>query len=756
MTPARITTVSLPVQGMTCAACVTRVEKSLLKLGGVSSANVNLATEKVSLSFDPSQTSLNDLARAVSDTGYQLVLPNDRADAGTQVVDPADTTRAVLRRDLLLSAVLAAPVMAVSMLMMLPSFHRWFPLEHGDTNTLLFLATSLIMLGPGRRFFSSAWTVGRHGSADMNTLVAVATGAAYVYSGVAVLFPHWLGVEVASGHLYFDTAAAIIALILLGKYLESTAKRRASDAIRSLISLQPKLARVRRDGVELDLPVNVLRVHDEILVRPGEKIPVDGVIIRGSTAVDESMVTGESLPVEKAPGDAVIGATLNSYGSIEFRATAVGQDTFLAHIAKMVEDAQGSKAPIQKLADQIAGVFVPVVIGIGVVTFLAWYFGVGVSFVESMIHFIAVLIIACPCALGLATPTAIMVGTGVGARHGILIKNAEALERAQKIQTVVLDKTGTITTGRPTVSAVIPADRSEIAGPHGVGCAGWSEDALLAFAASVERVSEHPISHAIVSAATERGLSVYDAAEFSAIPGKGVRAIVAGQRALAGTPHFIEEQGLNLTPVREALARLESSATTPVVVSADDEIVGVIGIADRIKNTSAEAVRQLKAMNVSVVLLTGDQKSTAESIAREAGIDRVIAQVLPAEKSRAVQSLQTGGIVVAMVGDGINDAPALAQADVGMAMGNGTDVALDTTDIALVRNDLRSVAAAIKLSRSTVLTIRQNLFWAFIYNIIGIPLAAFGLLSPMVAAVAMAFSSVSVVSNSLRLRRWRM
>ncbi|MEK6650292.1 MAG: copper-translocating P-type ATPase, partial [Bacteroidota bacterium] len=631
----------------------------------------------------------------------------------------------------------------------------WFPLSHDDANKLLFIATTFILFIPGRRFFRSAWTVARHGSADMNTLVAVGTGAAYLYSSVAVLFPHWLGIRVAD-HVYFDTAATIIALILLGKVLEATAKRRASDAIRSLIALQPRSARIRRNGKELDVPVEDVRVDDEVLVRPGEKIPVDGIVLRGATAVDESMVTGESLPAEKTAGDRVIGATLNTFGSIEFRATAVGKDTFLAHIARMVENAQGSKAPIQRLADQIAAVFVPIVIGIGVVTFLVWYFGTDATFVEAMVHFISVLIIACPCALGLATPTAIMVGTGAGARHGILIKNAEILERAHRIRTVVLDKTGTITVGKPTVTSIHLADRSNIVGPNGMACAGWTEDALLSFAAAVERVSEHPIAHAIVEAARQRELPIANVDDFTATAGKGVTATVAGQRALVGTPGFIEEHGVALDGLGPALQEVSSTAASPVVVVADGEVIGVIGVADRVKETSAEAVRDLKSMGISVVLLTGDQQTTAEAVAHEAGIDRVIAQVLPAEKTNVIMGLQADGSVVAMVGDGINDAPALAQADVGMAMGSGTDVALETADIALVRNDLRSVADAIRLSRKTVSTIRQNLFWAFFYNVVGIPLAAFGLLNPMVAALAMAFSSVSVVSNSLRLRNSRL
>ncbi len=726
---------------MTCASCVTRVEKSLQAVEGVSRASVNLATEKVTLAFDASQTSLKELAESVHDAGYELLLPEDDSNVASGAPDPSEVTRLELRRDLILSASIAAPVMVISMLMMLPSFHSWFPLEHQDTNTLLLIATTLIMAGPGRRFFRMAWAAARHGSADMNSLVAVGTGAAYLYSAVAVLFPHWLGLVVA-GHVYFDTAGTIIALILLGKYLEASAKRRASEAIRALIALQPKQARVRRDGQEIDLPVDQVRHGDLVIVRPGEKMPADGLIEHGMTTVDESMVTGESLPVEKGPGDRVIGGTLNGHAAIEFRATAVGAETFLAHIARMVEEAQGSKAPIQQLADRIAAVFVPTVIGIGSVTFLVWYFGVGVSFVDAMVNSIAVLIIACPCALGLATPTAIMVGTGVGARHGILIKGAIALEQAERIAVVALDKTGTITTGRPTVTMLEPIGSTSV-------------ETLLSTAASLERLSEHPIAHAIVSAAQERGMVLRAAENAEALPGSGMRATVDGAMIRVGTPRYIESLGIPLTAARPALAAVASSAATPVVVVSGGQILGVIGVADRIKDSSAEALQQLKDLGISVVLLSGDHQTTVDAIAKEAGISRAIGQVLPSEKAGHVKSLQADGSVVAMVGDGINDAPALAQADIGMAMGSGTDAALETADIALVRNDLRSVVDAIRLSRRTGRTLRQNLFWAFIYNVIGIPLAAFGLLNPMLAAVAMAFSSVSVVSNSLRLRRFR-
>ncbi|OGU32249.1 MAG: copper-translocating P-type ATPase [Ignavibacteria bacterium GWA2_55_11] len=755
MATADIETLSLPVQGMTCASCVVRVEKTLTKLDGVQNANVNLATEKATISYDPAQTSLETLARAVDEAGYKLILPATKP-VSDAPHDHTEESRDVLRGDLLLSIILTVPIMAVSMLMMLPSFHDWFPVGHDDTNKLLLVVASCVMFLPGRRFFVVAWKLARRFSADMNTLVAVGTGTAYVYSVIAVLFPHWLGHSEAANHVYFDTSATIITLIVLGKYLEASAKRRASDAIRALLSLQPKTARVIRNGSEQDVTVDDVRIDDVVLVRPGERIPVDGVILRGATTLDESMVTGESLPVEKTVGDRVVGGTINKNGSVEFRATAVGNDTFLAHIARMVEDAQGSKAPVQRLADTIAGVFVPVVIGIALVTFFAWYFGAQSTFVEAMINFIAVLIIACPCALGLATPTAIMVGTGVGARHGILFRNAETLEKAHQVRTVVIDKTGTLTQGRPTVTDVIPADTSAKLAVNGMSCAGWTSEAVLSLAAAAESSSEHPLAQAIVTAAAEQGLLSERGVDFQSSPGKGVSAMIAGESILAGSPKFLEEHGIDVSAVAESLSKLRDAAKTPIVVAQGSEVVGVIGISDAIKPTSPEAIEELRGMDIDVVLATGDNQQTAEAVARTAGIRTVLSGILPGEKARVVKDLQKGGKIVAMVGDGINDAPALAQADVGMAMGNGTDVALEAADIALTKNDLRGIAAAFRLSRRTINTIRQNLFWAFIYNVVGIPLAAFGLMNPVLAAAAMAFSSVSVISNSLRLRSVRL
>lgn len=737
MSPQTITTLNLPVQGMTCAACVARVERSLKAVDGVTRADVNLATERVALTFDASRSPMPALMKAVEEAGYLLIVEQEAAP-----VDHQAQALQTLRVDLLFSTALSLPVMVISMAMMLPSFHRWFPLDHAGSNTLLLVLTTIVLFLPGRRFFTIAFAQARHFSADMNTLIAVGTGTAYLYSVVAVLDPGLLGVA-GVGHVYFDTTATIITLILLGKFLEARAKRRASDAIRSLLALRPKTARVTRNGVELDVTIDAVLIDDIVLVRPGERIPVDGIIIAGATAIDESMVTGESMPAERMIGDRVLAGTMNASGSVSFRATAIGADTFLAHIARMVEDAQGSKAPIQRLADRIAGVFVPVVIAIGIVTFVGWYLGTDATFVDAMVRFIGVLIIACPCALGLATPTAIMVGTGVGARHGILIKDAESLELAHGVTTVVFDKTGTLTHGKPSVTGIYPVEPNDA-------------QMLVSVAASVEQASEHPIAGAILQAASARGIRVRPVLNFISYPGRGVQAEIDGKIALVGTPAWLSERSISVNSVQGSVDNLLKRGVTPVVVVLDGLPAGVLGIADTVKPTTADAIASLHALGISTILLSGDHRQVAASVAAEAGIDTVFADVLPAGKADVIRRLQSEGHLVAMVGDGVNDAPALAQADVGIAMGGGTDVALDTANVALVRSDLRGVAAAVLLSRRTLATIRQNLFWAFIYNVVGIPLAAFGFLNPMIAAVAMAFSSVSVIGNALRLRSARL
>ncbi len=739
---------TLPVEGMTCASCVTRVEKTLKRVEGVEEAQVNLATEQVKIQFDPEKTDIRNLAAAVEVAGYKLVLPKKTVTSGstaavsgleTEELSVQEQSYRELKKKFFLSATLTLPVMVISMIGMTDWFMRASPLSMDDINKLLFLATTGVMFGAGRRFFAIAWKLARRFTADMNTLVAVGTGTAYVYSSIAVLFPHWLSLTNVSDHLYFDTAATIITLILLGRTLEARAKSRTTDAIKSLIGLQPKTARVRRRGTEVELPITEV-VHDDIVVvRPGERVPVDGIITDGVTSIDESMITGESLPVERTVGQKVIGGTINKHGSIEVKATAVGQESVIAHVVRLVEQAQGSKAPIQTLVDKIAAVFVPVVISISIVTFLLWYFVGGLSFTAAMINFIAVLIIACPCALGLATPTALMVGTGLGATRGILMKNAESLERAQTIEVVVLDKTGTITEGKPTLTDIIPFN-------------GMTQDSLLQMAASVENRSEHPLGQAVVEHVRRKGLALKELEGFQSHPGLGVAAVVGENAVAVGNDKLMREFSIDLGTAEEVVSRLSSEGKTPIFVVVNGVLSGLLAIADTIKPTSKEAIAELKKLRMKVVMITGDRRATAEAIAREAGVDEIIAEVLPQEKAMHVKTLQNTGAVVAMVGDGINDAPALAQADVGIALGTGTDIAMETADVTLMRGDLRGVVQAITLSKKTVATLKQNLFWAFIYNVIGIPVAALGLLNPMYAAAAMAFSSVSVVMNSLRLR----
>ncbi len=733
--------VTLPVEGMTCASCVLRVEKALKKVEGVSRADVNIATEKATVAFDPARVSLAQLQAAVADSGYALGAP-DRDEGGTRERREEGSPLQIIRKELWLSVGLTVPVMLLSMLNGSTWFASWSSLSPDDVNKILLLLTTPVLFVSGKRFFKGFWLTARHRTADMNTLVAVGTGAAYVYSTLTVLFPRWILPEGQPHHVYFDTAATIITLILFGRMLEALAKSRASEAIKKLIGLQPRTARVLRGGAEQDVPVAGVIVDDQVIVRPGERIPVDGMILKGFSAVDESMVTGESLPVEKQPGDRVIGGTINKDGLIEFRATAVGEATLLAHIVRLVAEAQGSKAPAQTLADKIASVFVPVVVGIALLTFAFW-FGLGhAGFAQAMIPFISVLIIACPCALGLATPTAIMVGTGVGATLGVLIKNAESLEKTHAVQAIVLDKTGTVTDGRPAVTDVIPAP-------------GVDPNQLLRNAASVEKGSEHPLGQAIVEFAARRNLLPSEAESFRALAGHGAMAAVAGDTVLVGNAQLMKEQGVSIRECGQAGEKLAADGKTLVYVAVNGVLSGLIGCADQLKPSSPEAIAALRAMKIEVIMMTGDNVRAARAVAAAAGVDRVVAEVLPEDKAAHVRAVQAEGKVVAMAGDGINDAPALAQADVGIAMGTGTDVAMETADITLMRGDLLGIVQAIRLSSRTLKTVRQNLFWAFIYNIIGIPLAAMGMLNPMIAAGAMAFSSVSVVANALRLRRFR-
>ncbi|XSG74699.1 heavy metal translocating P-type ATPase [Herpetosiphon llansteffanensis] len=743
---------TLPITGMTCAACVTRVEKAARKVDGVLDATVNLATESASIRYLPDQASLEQIKAAISKAGYGVIDTGEDDDAEDSETQARQAELKRKRTNLVVALVLGIPLMILSMMHdfsliipiwlgsardmgdmghHMPAFYNLWPWLFG------LMATPVVFYS-GRDFLRGAWVNLKHGSANMDTLIALGSLTAYGFSLAVLLFK-------LSGHVYFETAAMIVALILVGKYLEAKAKSATSSAIRALINLQPPTARVLRGGVEVELAVAEVRAGEIVVVRPGEKIPVDGVVTMGQSAVDESMLTGESLPVEKRVGDSVFGATLNNAGSFQLRATAVGKASALAQIVNLVKAAQGSKAPIQRLADQISGVFVPIVIVIALLTFGLWYWVGGVGFTQSLIFAVAVLVIACPCALGLATPTAIMVGTGVGAQHGILIKNAESLERAVRLQTIVLDKTGTITEGKPTLTNIL---------------ALGDEATLLSLAATAERGSEHPLGKAIVQGATARGATVGQAAHFKAIVGGGIEAEVNQQKIVIGSPRLVREQGYDLSTIQSTIDQWQSEGKTAMVVVVDQQLAGVLAVADTIKASSPAAIKQLRNLGLKVVMLTGDNQRTAEAIGREAGVEHVIADVLPADKAAKIKQLQAEGGFVAMVGDGVNDAPALAQADVGVAIGTGTDVAIEASDITLLRGDLVGVAQAIELSRRTMTTIRWNLFWAFIYNVIGIPIAAgvfYNLtgwqLSPLLAAGAMAFSSVFVVTNSLRLKR---
>ncbi len=731
--PERETT--LEIEGMTCASCVRSVETALQRVPGVAEASVNLATERARVRFDASRADLDALVRAVEGAGYRA---HERASGAGEDHERAariaelKTTRARL----VVAAALATLTMALSMA------HFVVPgIEHEQWRAyLLFALATPVQLYAGWPFYAGAVAAARHRSTNMNTLIAVGTTAAYGVSVAATFFPDAFFEARLEPHLYlyYETATAIIALILVGRYLEARARAHASDAIKALMRLGARTARVRRaGGEEVEVPVAEVKVGDVVVVRPGEKIPVDGLVLAGRSAVDESMVTGESVPVEKAPGDEVVGGTLNASGAFRFRATRVGADTVLAQIVRLVEEAQASKAPIQRLVDVVASYFVPAVLVVATGAALAWFlFGPQPAFRIALTVFVAVLIIACPCAMGLATPTAIIVGTGRGAELGILIKSAEALERAGKVRVVVLDKTGTLTEGRPVVTDIVALD-------------GADEREVLRLAAIAERPSEHPLARAIVEGARARGLALADPERFAAETGHGVRASVAGREVVVGRT---DGQG----------ADLAAAGKTPVLVAVDGRPIGVIGIADTLRPTAREAVASLERLGLEVVMITGDHDRTAAAIARAAGIDRYVARVLPQDKVAQVKRLQAEGKVVAMVGDGINDAPALAQADLGIAMGAGTDVAIEAGGVVIVGTDLRAVPRAITLSRRTVRTIWQNLFWAFAYNVALIPLAAGALypftgslLSPVLAAGAMALSSVSVVTNSLRLRRAR-
>lgn len=744
----------LPIQGMTCASCVSKVEKTLRSLRGVVQVNVNLATERATIEYLPDIILIRDFKAAIQGAGYQVleVKVGDSALREEDIVEKEKLVREAellkLKQKLFIGAVLLVPILILmyggSLL------EKWVGLSMGTNSFIQFLLATPVQFWAGWQFYVGFWKATRHKTSDMNTLIAIGTSAAYLYSLIVTFAPHWIMVKGLEMMVYYDTSAAIIVLILLGRFFEARAKGKTSEAIKKLIGLQPKTARVIRNGDELDIPVSEVAVGDLVMVRPGEKIPVDGIVQEGYSSVDESMVTGESLPVEKKVGDRVIGATINKTGTFKFGATRVGKDTVLAQIVRLVQEAQGSKPPIARMADIIASYFVPIVISIAIFTFIIWYFfGPPPALTYAFLNFIAVLIIACPCALGLATPTSIMVGTGRGAENGILIRGAEALETAHQLHTIVLDKTGTLTKGEPSVTDIIESE-------------GFTKQEILLLAASAERGSEHPLGQAIVRKAKEENLNLLASENFQAIAGHGIEAMIESEEVLLGNLRLMEEKKVRLNGLLGKAEDLSSKGRTPMFLAVDGKAAGLIGVADTLKENSKEAVEALQRMGLEVVMLTGDNERTARAIAGEIGINRVRAEVLPEKKAEEVKKLQSEGKKVGMVGDGINDAPALAQADVGIAIGTGTDVAMESSDITLIGGDLRGVVTAIALSKATIRNIKQNLFWAFAYNTILIPMAAgilfpfFGiLLKPIFAAGAMAFSSVTVVSNALRLRRFK-
>jgi P-type Cu+ transporter len=700
--------------GMHCASCSATVEKRLKKTKGVEKVNVNLATEKALVIFDEKQLSEDGIIKVIVGAGYKAEIFTNKITKESQKD----------KYYFLLSLLFSIPVFILAM----------FFMSNGFYNRLAqVILAGVVQFVFGARFYKGAWSALKNKSANMDTLVALGTSAAYFYSLTTTFL--------IKGEVFFETSALLITFILLGKWLESRAKGKTNDAIKKLMGLQAKKARVIRDGQELDVPIEQVVVGDEIIVRPGEKIPVDGEVVSGYTSIDESMISGESIPVEKAVGDSVIGSTINQTGSISFRATKIGKDTVLAQIIKVVEEAQGSKAPIQKFADLVSSYFVPAVLLIAILTFGIWYFWIGVSFVKALMTFTAVLVIACPCSLGLATPTAIMVGTGKGAENGILIKGGESLEIANKIKTVIFDKTGTITKGVPVVTNVVRLK-------------DISEDSIRVYAASLEKMSEHPLAEAIVRDAKEKKITLEKVSGFKASVGLGISGQVNDKKILIGTEKFLVQNGVMFDQsLRRKKDGLEDQGKTVMIVVFDSRAVGLIAVADQVKDTSKEAIKKLKHLGIHTVMLTGDNKKTAHAIATKVGIDEVVAEVLPQEKAEVIKKYQSKGQKVAMIGDGINDAPALVQADLGIAMGAGTDIAIESGGIVLVKNDLLDAVRAIKLSKLTLSKIKQNLFWALFYNSIGIPIAAMGLLRAELAGLAMALSSVSVVVNSLLLKR---
>ncbi len=745
--------VTIPIGGMTCAACARRVEKAIGKLEGIEETSVNFATEKATVTYDPQTVRLSVIRGAIEKAGYEA-LEVDKADAADEDRVRKQKEIKTLWTKFIVSAIFSIPLFYIAMAPMITFVRLPFPagiepMRYPLIYALLELLLVVPVLAVGYRFYTVGFKALIQRSPNMDSLIAIGTSAAVIYSVYNTF-------QIASGHfmavdaLYYESAGVIITLILLGKSLEAVSKGRTSEAIKKLMGLTPKTATIFMDGVEKEIPIDEVELGDIIIVKPGEKIPVDGTVISGHTSIDESMLTGESMPVDKKEGDPVYAASINTTGAFRFKAEKIGSETALAQIIKLVEDAQGSKAPIAQMADIVSGYFVPVVCIIALVSGIAWYFGTGGDLKFALTIFISVLVIACPCALGLATPTAIMVGTGKGAENGILIKGGEALETAHKITTIVFDKTGTITEGKPTVTDVLPTE-------------GISKDTLLQLTASAEKNSEHPLGQAIVLGAKEAGLELVATEQFEALTGRGIQANIKGEDILAGNRKLMDESGISLTGMEEISDRLAEEGKTPMYVAMNGTLAGIVAVADVVKESSRAAIESLHKMGMEVAMITGDNAKTAAAIAKQVGIDRVLSEVLPKDKSNEVKKLQNEGKKVAMVGDGINDAPALAQADIGIAIGSGTDVAMESADIVLMRSDLMDVPTAIHLSKQTIRNIKQNLFWAFGYNVIGIPIAAgllhllFNgpLLNPIFAAAAMSLSSVSVLTNALRLKRFK-
>lgn len=724
-------TCTLDIAGMHCASCSAVIENTLKKVGGVEKANVNYATEKATIDYDCDVVDSQTLIKTVESAGYKASVHEAAA-----VQEAAkDVEMKKLKGKLIFALALSIPVLLISMPQLLAPFgiNAEMLMDFSNRKLLLFALTTPVQFIAGWQFYKGAWAAAKNKASNMDTLIVVGTSAAYLYSVATTFF--------IVGEAFYEIAALLISFILLGKLLEARAKGKTSEAIKKLMGMQAKTARVKRNGKEIDVPIDEVRVGDIVIVRPGEKIPVDGVIVQGATSIDESMISGESIPVEKNIGDKVIGATINKNGSIEFRTTQIGEGTVLAQIVKLIENAQGSKAPIQRFADQISYYFVPTVIALALITFIVWYFIIGQTFVFSLLLGVAVVVIACPCALGLATPTAIMVGTGKGAEKGILIKSGEALETAQKLDVIIFDKTGTLTYGKPIVTDIV----------------GGKD--VLSLAASLEKLSEHPLAEAIVRDATEKNIKLSEVRKFNAIPGHGVEGEIVGKKYLLGNRKLMADAKITIAEIEKDMAKFENEGKTAMIVATGKEILGLVAVADTVKENSAEAIKTLKNMGIMTAMITGDNLRTANAIAKQVGIDKILAEVLPEDKANEVKKFQESGKVVAMVGDGINDAVALTQADVGMALGSGTDVAMESGDVVLIKNDLRDVVIAIKLSKATMNKIKQNLFWAFAYNVAGIPVAAGilfpftgWLLKPELAGLAMALSSVSVVTNSLLLR----